>query len=247
MALNFLAREQHIIEAGARDTHRAAMTGSQSAFPPRKLARASAPEPTPRVSSILKRSRAKSRAHGLSRANADTKSRSSGANEAPGLTRSLGTAVLRTSSTPTAALPASMAPKRTPAAAVPASTAPKLILQHVNTNSSPPLTKPQSSPNTLHEPLQALGASQTQGSQCSVCYGDLTADNRPRRQITAACNLEPDICRACLTASIAAQFGNKVWDQIDCPTCRARLAYEDMKVFADSSVFGRYVPYSIHG
>lgn len=76
---------------------------------------------------------------------------------------------------------------------------------------------------------------------CIVCFDEVLSVNRPRRRITATCNHEPDVCRACLTSSIAVQFGNKIWDQIDCPTCGARLSYEDVKLFADSSVFGRYV------
>ena len=79
----------------------------------------------------------------------------------------------------------------------------------------------------------------SQAAECSVCFEHLGPANKPRRNITGTCNHEPDVCNNCLRESIASQFANKIWDQIDCPTCNARLAYKDIKLFADSSVFGR--------
>ncbi len=74
-----------------------------------------------------------------------------------------------------------------------------------------------------------------------VCMEEITPADRPRRRITRACGHEPDVCIPCLRGSIAAQIENKVWDQIDWPSCNARLAHEDVKIFADSSVYGRYL------
>ena len=87
--------------------------------------------------------------------------------------------------------------------------------------------------------LPVVEARISSARECNVCFDQITPANRPRRQITKTCNHEPDICTSCLRASISGQFANKVWDQIDCPSCRARVAYEDIKLFADSSVFGR--------
>ena len=64
----------------------------------------------------------------------------------------------------------------------------------------------------------------TQG--CLVCFENLDASNTPRRRVTSSCNHEPNVCLTCLCQSIIAQFTGKLWDQIDCPTCSARLGYE---------------------
>lgn len=79
-------------------------------------------------------------------------------------------------------------------------------------------------------------------ADCVVCFETLGSQNIPKRKITSSCNHEPDICRSCLATSISTQFNSKVWDQIDCPTCGQRLDFSDMKVFADSVVFGRSEP-----
>ena len=76
---------------------------------------------------------------------------------------------------------------------------------------------------------------------CAVCFETLNPQNTPRRKITSSCNHEPDTCKSCLTTSISTQLDNKVWDQIDCPTCGQRLDYKDVKAFADPIVFGRSV------
>ena len=84
-----------------------------------------------------------------------------------------------------------------------------------------------------------------ENTECTICFGNITPANRPQRRITATCEHEPDICRPCLAQSIASQIESKVWNNIDCPSCRARLTYEDIKDFADSSVFGRYDNHSL--
>ena len=74
---------------------------------------------------------------------------------------------------------------------------------------------------------------------CTVCFERLEASAFPKRNITAACNHEPNVCLTCLSGSIAAQFKYKIWDQIDCPSCGQRLDFMDIKAFADPVVFGR--------
>ena len=74
---------------------------------------------------------------------------------------------------------------------------------------------------------------------CIVCFETLSPQNISKRKITSSCKHEPDVCRSCLTTSISTQFNSKVWDQIDCPTCGQRLEFQDVKAFADSTVFGR--------
>lgn len=47
---------------------------------------------------------------------------------------------------------------------------------------------------------------------CVVCFENLSPQNKPNRKITSSCNHEPDVCRTCLTTSIATQLNSKVWD-----------------------------------
>lgn len=75
--------------------------------------------------------------------------------------------------------------------------------------------------------------------QCNVCYETLDANNTPQQRITSTCQHEPDVCSQCLTTSINTQFSDNVWDQIQCPTCRERLGYHDMQIFAEKQTFER--------
>ena len=77
------------------------------------------------------------------------------------------------------------------------------------------------------------------GIECTVCLERLEPIAFPKRKITNACDHEPDVCLQCLSNSIATQFSNKLWDQIDCPGCGQRLNYGDVKAFASSVIFGR--------
>ena len=77
--------------------------------------------------------------------------------------------------------------------------------------------------------------------ECSVCLESLGLDRFPKRNITSTCNHAPDVCLSCLAQSIATQVSTKVWDQIDCPTCSERLQHTDVKEFASSVIFGKYV------
>ena len=74
---------------------------------------------------------------------------------------------------------------------------------------------------------------------CVVCLEGLGPHNAPQRKITSACDHEPNVCLSCLTQSISAQFTSKLWDQIDCPSCSARLDHQDVQAFAEAEVFGR--------
>ena len=76
---------------------------------------------------------------------------------------------------------------------------------------------------------------------CTVCLESLEASAFSERNITAACNHEPNVCLACLAKSITAQFTSKIWDHIDCPACGQRLDFMDVKAFADPVVFERQV------
>ena len=74
---------------------------------------------------------------------------------------------------------------------------------------------------------------------CNVCLESLEPTAFPKRQTTTACDHNPDVCLQCLSHSITAQFENKMWDQIDCPSCGQRLGFLDVKAFAEPAVFER--------
>ena len=76
-------------------------------------------------------------------------------------------------------------------------------------------------------------------ADCEVCFETLNGQNTPKRKTTFSCSHEPNVCRSCLATSIATQVNNKVWDQIDCPSCGQRLHFRDVKKFADPIVFER--------
>ena len=99
-------------------------------------------------------------------------------------------------------------------------------------------TDPQARNNVvLPTPMQNVTSALLR--DCVVCFESLGPQNTPKRRITSACNHEPDICRNCLATSISTQFNSRIWDQIDCPTCGQRLEFQDVKIFADSVIFGR--------
>ena len=76
-------------------------------------------------------------------------------------------------------------------------------------------------------------------SNCVVCFETLTSATIPPRKITAACSHESDVCLGCLAKAITSQFEGRIWKHIDCPSCRARLGYEDVQAFATAATFRR--------
>ena len=77
--------------------------------------------------------------------------------------------------------------------------------------------------------------------ECPICLEHLNLDSFPKRKNTGNCNHAPDVCLSCLALSIETQLSSKRWDQINCPTCNQRMQYTDVKRFASTNVFGRYV------
>lgn len=83
-------------------------------------------------------------------------------------------------------------------------------------------------------------AKRVKNLKCTVCLEWLKAADFPSRSITVACDHpNENVCLPCLSQSIATQFDNRIWDHIDCPHCGERLAFEDVKVFADADTFHR--------
>jgi hypothetical protein len=78
---------------------------------------------------------------------------------------------------------------------------------------------------------------------CLICAESKTARHFPTRPPTAVCTHNPQTCTHCLRQWIQSEFEGKVWDQIDCPECRERMQFEDIRQFAPSAIFRRYVTY----
>ena len=76
-----------------------------------------------------------------------------------------------------------------------------------------------------------------QRKECIVCAESLSMKRFPTRAPTAQCTHEANTCRHCLRTWIRSEFEIKMWDQLDCPECKARMGYEDMKEFAPGKIF----------
>lgn len=73
-----------------------------------------------------------------------------------------------------------------------------------------------------------------------ACLEVLTTAITPTRRITSSCDHDPLICSSCRAQFITTQLDSKIWNQIECPTCNARLDYQDVRAFATKSSFKRY-------
>ena len=103
---------------------------------------------------------------------------------------------------------------------------------------SPDLTDQAALPVGLLPTTPILSSSDV---SCVICFEILTSTSTPGRRITNICDHEPLVCLGCLAQAIASQSESKIWNHIDCPTCHARLSYEDIRAFAPITVFERYV------
>lgn len=81
--------------------------------------------------------------------------------------------------------------------------------------------------------------------ECTLC-GLVTSSHFPIENVTSSCDHEPDVCSSCLSRTIAVQFQTKVWNHIDCPSCRQRLHHDDVKKFADKATFEKFVLTSVY-
>jgi hypothetical protein len=77
--------------------------------------------------------------------------------------------------------------------------------------------------------------------ECVVCTDTRPLHKFPSRLPTTACKHGIDVCRKCLRTWIASEFDSKIWNEINCPICPARMQYRDMWEFAPKDVVKRYV------
>jgi hypothetical protein len=94
---------------------------------------------------------------------------------------------------------------------------------------------PRTKPNTPRNQKPEKKATK----DCMVCVETRSLSHFPKRAITAQCTHEVNTCRHCLRGWIRSEFKSKVWNQLDCPECKARMAYDDVKEFAPIEVFRR--------
>lgn len=105
---------------------------------------------------------------------------------------------------------------------------------------------PMATCNTLSTPVSSAKAAHVDyesliedAPTCIACLEVLTYAITPGRRITNVCDHEPLICIDCLAQSIRSQSESKIWNQVECPTCNARLSYQDVRSFAAEPVFRR--------
>lgn len=73
--------------------------------------------------------------------------------------------------------------------------------------------------------------------ECAVCFETKPRSKFPKgNKITESCEHDMDVCSECLTQSIDIQFNGNIWNRIDCPSCGARLAAEDVNRFGSEDV-----------
>jgi hypothetical protein len=79
------------------------------------------------------------------------------------------------------------------------------------------------------------------GKECVVCTEHRSLRRFPNQNPTKNCTHDIDVCRRCLRKWLESEFSAKMWDEIKCPICSKRLESDDMKKFAPTELFFRYV------
>jgi hypothetical protein len=75
--------------------------------------------------------------------------------------------------------------------------------------------------------------------ECIVCTDNRSVHHFPNRAPTEHCDHDANICRRCLRIWIQSEFSTKIWNEINCPMCAARMQYNDIHDFAPKEVFRR--------
>jgi hypothetical protein len=75
--------------------------------------------------------------------------------------------------------------------------------------------------------------------ECIICTDTRPHYRFPDRPPTEQCTHHADACRRCLRKWIQSEFSTKIWNEINCPICAARMQYDDIRRFASHEVFRR--------
>ena len=80
---------------------------------------------------------------------------------------------------------------------------------------------------------------------CSIC-GESNECFTPKRcVITESCTHKRDVCTPCLQSHLTARYEYLGWDQLNCPTCKARFDCADMRKWAPKSLYQKYVAFEL--
>jgi hypothetical protein len=75
--------------------------------------------------------------------------------------------------------------------------------------------------------------------ECIICADTRPSYRFPDRPPTGECTHHAEACRRCLRTWIQSEFSTKIWNEINCPMCAARMQYDDIRQFAPHEVFCR--------
>ena len=69
---------------------------------------------------------------------------------------------------------------------------------------------------------------------CGVCWDQVAVDEIIQGKLVDECEHEADICRNCIIQSITAQLDYRLWNQITCPLCPAKLSSDVVEKYASA-------------
>lgn len=76
--------------------------------------------------------------------------------------------------------------------------------------------------------------------ECLICTDTRSLHHFPDRPPTESCLHDTSVCRRCLRTWIQSESSIKIWNEINCPICAARMQHPDIREFAPKEVFHRY-------
>jgi IBR domain, a half RING-finger domain len=80
----------------------------------------------------------------------------------------------------------------------------------------------------------------TKEQDCAICAETLRAPQFPETRVTEGCTHAPNTCFECIRRNIDSQLETRMWNQLSCPECPARLGYADVEKYASKPTFQRY-------
>lgn len=85
------------------------------------------------------------------------------------------------------------------------------------------------------------GDDEWESLQCELCYHTRRADMFPFPKTCRNCGIWLPHCLYCISETIKHDIGAFFWRSIVCPSCYAELEYDDVRKYADSDTFEKYM------